>query len=66
MTTPEEQKLEQEAKTGLSTAGAAITTEVSTWRTKLNAWFSGHPGAALALGCGLVIGFVVGYLLPHA
>jgi hypothetical protein len=60
MNDEEKAKLEQQAKAGLSDAGAAAS---GVW-AKLHAWFGGHPGAAVALACGLVIGYVLGYLWP--
>ena len=32
---------------------------------KMHEWFSGHPGAAIALAAGIVIGWVIGFLWPR-
>lgn len=52
-------------ETKAAAVGTTIVTDVSNWKTKIAAWFAGHPGAAVALGSGLVIGFVIGFLWTH-
>lgn len=61
MTDEEKQTIVQDAKTGV----AAVGEKISAGAGAAHAWFSGHPGAAVALSAGLVIGWVVGYLWPR-
>jgi hypothetical protein len=65
MTDETTKKVEEEAKAGLAAVGTGLETAGKNLWQRIDGWFAGHPGAIMALVAGLVIGFAIGYLLPH-
>ena len=61
----DEAKPEESTVAKVEATAGKVGTAVGGFAQKMHEWFSGHPGAAIALAAGIVIGWVIGFLWPR-